>query len=410
MMSPALERPRLRPGLAAECDSDPRYLHLWDPHRLTDQVVRVDRVEFNALRLFDGTRSLDAVQLEMVQRFGAAIVPVEALAGLVRRLDAALFLDSPRLRRLLGSRPREPACIGCYPADPDEVRRQLRGLFTHPRGPGLPRDVEPDACLAAALLPHVDYDRGGASYAWGFKEVFEHTNASLFVILATSHYSRERFTLTRQDFKTPLGLVPTDQDYIDRLVAAFGDGLFNDPFAHVPEHSIELEVVFLQYLYEGRRPIRIVPLLVGSFDDDCVQTGRNPTAVDDIGRMVQALREVGRQLKEPVCYIISGDLAHLGPKFGDDGPLTRSFLEHSRTRDHALIRAAEVASPADYFRVIVEEQDRRRICGFPPTITLLEAIRPEQGRLLHYDQFVDADGHESVSFASMAFYADSEHH
>jgi len=93
MMSPALERPRLRPGLAAEQESDPRYLHLWDPHRLTDQVVRVDHVEFNALRLFDGTRSLDAVQLEMVQRFGNAIVPVEALAGLVRRLDAALFLD-----------------------------------------------------------------------------------------------------------------------------------------------------------------------------------------------------------------------------------------------------------------------------------------------------------------------------
>ncbi|HKB38875.1 MAG TPA: AmmeMemoRadiSam system protein B [Gemmataceae bacterium] len=405
-----MERPRLRPGLAAERDNDPRYLHLWDPHRLSDQVVRVDCVEFNALRLFDGTRSLDTVQLEMVHRFGGAIVPVEALAGLVRRLDAALFLDSPRLRGLLGSRPREPACVGCYPADPDELRRQLRSLFTHLRGPGLPRDVEPDGHLIAALLPHIDYDRGRASYAWGFKEVFEHTRASLFVIIATSHYSRERFILTRQDFKTPLGLVSTDQDYIDRLVAAFGDGLFNDPFAHVPEHSIELEVVFLQYLYAARRPIRIVPLLVGSFEDDCVQTGKSPTTVEDIARMVQALREVGGQLKEPVCYIISGDLAHIGPKFGDDGPLTRSFLEHSRTQDQALIRAAEAASPADYFRVIVEEQDRRRICGFPPTITLLEAIRPERGRLLHYDQFVDPDGHESVSFASLAFYTDGEEH
>src|SRR5437764_14567379 len=109
MMSPALDRPRLRPGLAAEPDGDPRYLHVWDPHRLTDQVLRVDLLEFNALGLFDGTRNLDGVQLEMVRRFGGAIVPLEVLAGLVRRLEAALFLDSPRLLQLIASRPREPA-------------------------------------------------------------------------------------------------------------------------------------------------------------------------------------------------------------------------------------------------------------------------------------------------------------
>src|SRR5439155_4714236 len=136
-------------------------------------------------------------------------------------------------------------------------------------GPELAQGPRPDGQLTAALLPHIDYARGGVSYAWGFKEVVERSRASVFVIIGTSHYSRERFTLTRQDFKTPLGLVPTDQDCIDTLIAGYGDGLLNDPFAHVPEHSIELEVVFLQYLYEVRRPIRIVPLLVGSFLEDC---------------------------------------------------------------------------------------------------------------------------------------------
>src|SRR5260370_35050514 len=98
------------------------------------------------------------------------------------------------------------------------------------------------------------------------------------------------------------------------------------------------------------------------------------------------------------------DLASLGPKFGDTGSLTRPLLEYSRAQDHALLRAAESANAADYFRVIVEEQDRRRICGFPPTVTFLEAVRPAGGRLLHYDQFVDPRGNESVSFASLAFY------
>src|SRR5205814_3982684 len=132
--------------------------------------------------------------------------------------------------------------------EPEALRRQLRRLFTGPRGPGLPEEPKPDGRLRAALLPHIDYRRGGTTYAWGFKEVFERTDASLFVIIGTSHYSSERFTLTRKDFKTPLGIVPTDQEYIDRLVKHYGDGLFDDPLAHLPEHSIELEVVFLQYL------------------------------------------------------------------------------------------------------------------------------------------------------------------
>src|SRR5262249_55952737 len=157
----------------------------------------------------------------------------------------------------------EPACLGSYPADPAALRQLLLSQFTGPKGPGLPTDRVPDGALRAALIPHIDYQRGGQTFAWAFREIAQRSDASLFVIIGTSHYSALRFTLTRQDFKTPLGIAQTDQVYIDRLVAHYGDGLFADPLAHVPEHSVELEVVFLQYLYEGRRPFRIVPLLVG---------------------------------------------------------------------------------------------------------------------------------------------------
>src|SRR5205807_10346868 len=134
----------------------------------------------------------------------------------------------------------------------------------------------------------IDYQRGGSTYAWGFKEVFEGTSASLFVIIGTSHYSNHRFTLTRKDFRTPLGVARTDQDYIDRLVKHFGEGLFEDELAHLPEHSIELEVVFLQYLYENVRPIRIVPLVVGSFGY-AFTAGASPGALEDVRRMIAAL-------------------------------------------------------------------------------------------------------------------------
>src|SRR5262249_29519398 len=157
---------------------------------------------------------------------------------------------------------------GGYEGEPAALRRQLDGLFTSRKGAGKPHEPRPDGRLRAALLPHIDYPRGGATYTWGFKEVVERTDASLFVIVGTSHYSGHRFTLTRKHFLTPLGVTPTDQGYIDCLVRHYGDGLFDDELmAHLPEHSIELEVVFLQYLYEDLRPIRIVPLVVGSFED-----------------------------------------------------------------------------------------------------------------------------------------------
>jgi AmmeMemoRadiSam system protein B len=403
-MAVSTDCPRLRPGLAlAEDDSDPRYVILWDQLRISNRLQRLSLLELGWVRLFDGERTLRDVQAEAMRQVGGQLLPLEAFAALVKRLDDALFLEGPRFRARLDGPVREPSCIGCYEAEPEALRRQLRACFTASSGPGLPGEPKPDVRFRAALLPHIDYQRGGVSYAWGFKELFERTPASLFVIVGTSHYSGHRYTLTRKDFKTPLGIARTDQAYIDRLVAAYGDGLFDDELTHLPEHSIELEVVFLQYLYEGKRPFRIVPLLVGSFQD-CVTSGVRPGVRDDIGRMVEAMRRAEAATKEPICYVISGDLAHIGPKFGDPGPLAEGQLRHSRDQDQAILKQAAAADPGGYFRVIADERDRRRICGFPPTVTVLEALRPERGKVVHYDQYVHPRGHESVSFASMAFY------
>src|SRR5262249_23711645 len=156
--------------------------------------------------------------------------------------------------------------------------------------------------------PHMDYTRGGSVYGHGFRELFDKTSARLFVIIATSHYSASRFTLSRQNFLTPLGEAETDRNYVHRIATIYGDEAFDDPFAHFPEHSIELEVVLLQYLYEKHRPFRIVPLLVGSFGD-AVQESSSPDRCEDIMRMVEALKVAEAKCEEEVCYIISGDLA-----------------------------------------------------------------------------------------------------
>jgi AmmeMemoRadiSam system protein B len=371
------------------------------------------------LHLFDGQHTLADIELKALHNSEGLARLGEIFHRLVRKLDDALFFEGPRFRARLrehAANPiRPPACTASYGDDPAALRRALDHLFTAPGGPGRPGPRRPDPHFRAALIPHIDYGRGGRSYAWAYKEVFERAPAALFVIIGTSHYSFHRFTLTRKHFQTPLGIALTDEAYIDRLVAHYGDGLFDDELpAHLPEHSIELEVVFLQYLFPDMR-FRIVPLVVGSFHD-CIASGREPIEADDIGRMIAALRAVERERKEPIFYIISGDLAHLGPKFRDPDPVHPTQLESSRSQDLALLHelGAGVKKPlrtsppdaAAYFRIIAGEGDARRICGLPPTYTALEVLHPNRGEVLHYDRYVHPLGYESVSFASVVFYND----
>ncbi len=411
-----LERPRLRPHLTWEQDQGGGYV-VCDQLRLGVARLRLSKVEMSWLPLFDGQRKLAEIEANALGNTDGAASLGPLFRQLVRKLDDALFFEGPRFRSRLRERAenpiRPPACTGSYGEDPTRLRHGLDSLFLASGGPGRLGPRRPDPHFRAALIPHIDYARGGLTYAWAFKEVFERTPATLFVIVGTSHYSFHRFTLTRKHFQTPLGLATTDQQYIDRLVAHYGDGLFDDELpAQLPEHSIELEVVFLQHLFAGT-PFRIVPLLVGSFHD-CIASGTEPIDADDIGRMIAALRAVERETKEPICYIISGDLAHLGPKFGDPQPVDEVQLQSSRGQDLALLHelGAGVKQPlrtcppdaAAFFRIIAGEGDARRICGLPPVCTVLEALHPSRGQVLHYGQFAHPHGYESVSFASAIFY------
>lgn len=401
---PASVRPQLRSHLGqAQDPRDPDHVFLIDRLGLAPRPLPLTPPEFLCLEFMNGENSLREIQAAAVARMGGLLMPLERVQRLVQRLDEHLLLDTPRFRQVVDSPIRPPRCIGAYEGDPDALRNQLADLFLRPGGPGLPAEPSPDG-LVGALLPHMDYRRGNATYAWGFKEVFEKSPAALFVIVGTSHYSGFRFTLTRKDFRTPLGVVPTDQDFIDRLLKHYSDGLFADEWqAHFPEHSIELEVVLLQWLYEGRKPIRIVPLVVGSFHDALLE-GSSPTRKQDIAGLIEALGRAAAETPEPICWIISGDLAHIGPKFGAAEPVTDGWLDHSRRRDLELLQSLEKADAGDFFRRIAQEKDQRNICGLSPAFTVLTAASPARGKVLHYQQFVHPQRTESVSFASVGFY------
>ncbi|MCS7166167.1 MAG: AmmeMemoRadiSam system protein B [Gemmatales bacterium] len=411
MSTRGLEKPRLRRSVTAVPDErDPRFVWLLDQARVSDRAVRIPLELIPVIEMFNGQRSLRDLQLELMRLSGGTLIPLEWIENLVRQLEEALLLEGDRFREHFAQMVvRPPCCIGVYPPEPERIREHLRRQFQRSGGPGIDpeqvcRNGTRESTLRGALIPHIDYHRGGHSYAWAYKELLEHVDAEVFIILGTAHYSAARFTLTCRNFETPLGIAPADKDYIQLISDYYGDGLFDDEPAHWPEHSIELQVIFLQYCFPNK-PFRIVPIVIGSFQD-CIEHQQLPEEMPDIAQMIEALKAAERESGARAFYISSGDLAHIGPKFGDAHIINDEWLSHSRQQDHRLLDCLVNADRHAFFQTLLEERDQRRICGFPPTYMLMSVLEPTQGRLLHYDQYVAANGFESVSFASLVFHKD----
>ncbi len=387
-------RPQLREGLQAYRDGAGFVLH--DPRRVALAPLNLVEAE---LQLADQLRGRHTPR-ELLAHLESSLPPgtdcEQFLNSILDRLESNLYLEGEALETDLRSTVRRSSCMGCYAETPELIHTQLDALMpTSPIQPTTPGRVR------AILAPHMDYARGNLTYGYSY-QALRNTDARLFIIIGTSHYSPSRFSLTYKHFTTPLGTVTTDARLVKQIADAVGPSVFADRYAHLPEHSIELEVVWLQHLFAGQ-PIRIVPILVGSFQD-FVQTGTDPTTDVQVSKMIAAIAHAEASAGEPVCTIISGDLAHIGPKFGDAKPVNDSQLVWSRRGDEKLLSALRAADAEAYHAAIVAEGDARRICGFPPTYVALNALCPARGEVLHYQQYVHPQGDESVSFAAAAWF------
>ena len=271
-----------------------------------------------------------------------------------------------------------------YAATLRALRAQLEQLFVGHDGAGAPAvdGVGAGNGFRGILSPHIDFHRGGPVYTWSYRELVERSHADTFVILGVAHqYCRRRFALTYKDFETPLGVVPTDRAYVDGLAAIAGSDLFDDELTHRTEHSIEFQVVFLQYLLGGRRDFTIVPILVGSFHD-LMERGIDPIDDPDVKRFIEALRTVESGQGRSVAYIGGIDLCHVGPEFGDSNPVDPVLQEQVRRFDGEMLDRAAAGDAEGWFRTAGAIGNRWRVCGLAATYTFLHAIGPAQGRLL----------------------------
>ena len=407
-----MDHPKLRPIEAFPVDLGGRdVICLRDPTHLTDDTVYVPREALFIMAHFDGRHSILDIQEAYTRQYGALLYS-DVIKALIAELDAHLLLDNEHFqahkRQVIEAFHKSPvrraAHVGiAYEADPSELQAQLSGYFAHPEGPRAAAAIPVEGPIQGVLSPHIDPRRGGPCFAWAY-EAIRRVRADLFVIFGTAHQPTSvPFPLTLKDYETPLGIVETDKDFVRALTRRYPTDLLSGEFAHRSEHSIEFQVLFLQYVLGPARKFRIVPVLVGSFHE-CVERQINPAEMVHIADFIQAIREVADERAEPVCYIVGGDLAHVGLKFGDQGRLTPAFLEQVAREDHALLAAAVQMDAEGFFQVIAEHQDRRRICGFPPTYMLLSTMPATAGAVLKYDQAVEPATQSMVSYASVVFH------
>jgi AmmeMemoRadiSam system protein B len=387
-------------------------LCLQDPQNISDKALFLTPPLYFIVSLLDGQHSILDIQAEYMRRFGEFLF-TEKLQEIVAQLDEALFLEGQRFQEAWRQKEesfkrssfREAVFAGkSYEKEPDKLRAQLEGYFTGADGSGSPGEKKGRNGLKGVVAPHIDFNRGGFCYSFAHREIWEGNSSLCFIIFGTAHTPMENpFCLTRKDFITPLGTLNVDKELVDAIQSQCPDDLFKDEGVHRNEHSIEFQCIFLRYLYPEPIPLKIVPILSGSFHE-AIEQGISPMEFKPIRQFIDALKEAVLTLGREVCYIASADLAHMGLQFGDREGISEYGLRVLSQEDQEMLGYSERMDGEGFFSSIAREKDRRRICGLPAIYTMLKILETREGKLLKYGQAFAPETQSVVTFASLAFY------
>ena len=387
-------------------------LCLQDPQNISDKALFLTPPLYFIVSLFDGQHSILDIQAEYMRRFGEFLY-TERLQEIVAQLDEALFLEGQRFQEAWRQKEesfkrssfREAAFAGkSYEKEPDKLRAQLEGYFTGAGGSGSPGEKKGRNGLKGVVAPHIDFQRGGFCYSFAHREIWEGNSSLCFIIFGTAHTPMENpFCLTRKDFITPLGTLNVDKELVDAIQSQCPDDLFKDEGVHRSEHSIEFQCIFLRYLYPEPIPLKIVPILSGSFHE-AIEQGISPMEFKPIRQFIDVLKEAVLTLGREVCFIASADLSHMGLQFGDREGISEYGLRVLSQEDQEMLEYAKKMDGEGFFSSIARERDRRRICGLPAIYTMLKILETREGKLLKYGQAFAPETQSVVTFASLAFY------
>lgn len=263
---------------------------------------------------------------------------------------------------------RQPAVAGYfYPGDKTQLENQLTEFLP----------VREKTAAKAIVVPHAGYIYSGAVAG----EVYSSIQLpDTFIILCPNHTGMgSDFDLSpAEEWVTPLGSVKVDQDLCKELQQLFPH-VVEDGRAHMREHSLEVQLPFLQYLKEQ---ILFVPLCIRQFRFDLLE---------ELGH---ALAELIRKSNREILLIASSDMTHYESR------------DSAKRKDQLAIEQMEKLDPAGLYETV--HRNNISMCGYlPATITMIAArdLGASGGVLKKYATSGDVTGDYSsvVGYAGLIF-------
>jgi len=277
---------------------------------------------------------------------------------------------------------RRPIQAGAfYEATSEPLKRQIKDCFTSKLGPGrLPEVAKTGPRKVLGLVcPHAGYMFSGPIAAHSYYKLAIDGKPDTMAIFGPNHsgYGSGLAVMNEGFWRTPLGDVEVDGETANQIVRK-SRIVDVDDSAHSFEHSIEVQLPFLQYLYGSE--FKIVPICFLMQD-------------------ISSAREVGQATAEALAQknaviIASSDMTHYEPQ------------ERAQRKDREALEAVEAMDEARFYSTT--EAHHISACGYGPIAALITAAKilgAKEAKLLSYKTSGDVIGDYSsvVGYAAMCF-------
>lgn len=365
---------------------------LRDPLNLAGKMLMIPAPIVGVLGLFQGEHDIR----EIAQKVGA---PEEPILELAKQLEAVGLLWGPtseRMERELSERLRgrgqyEVGAATAFGETADDVRQTLDKLLAQAEDPELESPVR------ALIAPHLDAARGGPNYGAAYRALAGSTAFDRVVVLGTNHFGMgDGVVGARLGFDTPLGPVACDAAFAKSMEGLLGDRLYKDELDHVGEHSIQLHMPWVAHLLPG------VPVWAALVPSPLQRMLSDDGARASHAEFCEALPKALEGATGRTLLVVSADLSHVGPQFGDQTAVDDDRLKEIESHDRAMLGSYEAGNPDDFVVAMAEHENATRWCSIGSMSAALHVLGGASVELLQYRQSIDERRSCLVTSAAMA--------
>ncbi|MEM4397813.1 MAG: AmmeMemoRadiSam system protein B [Candidatus Woesearchaeota archaeon] len=289
---------------------------------------------------------------------------------------------------------RKPVVAGqFYEKDFKNLNKQIEACFNSNKGSGVISKTR-FKNLIAVISPHAGYFFSGACASWAYKEIAESEFPDAYIILGPNHYGFDS-GISKKEWETPLGIIETNKEIIELLEKK--TSLKINENCHIFEHSIEVQLPFLQYVSCDKiKELKIVPIVIGHELD-----------FKEIGKELFNIYSELEKKKKKIAFIISSDFTHYGKNY-DYLPFVSDVKNKINQLDQGAINLIKNLDVNGFYNYL--KKTKITICGFSPILVFLTflneltKIKKINSELLMYYTSGDILGYKnSVSYVSMVF-------